>query len=212
MKKINRILGSGSIRISKSNTYRGTYSKVKEKDSIIPISSSSSSDNNFSKNQMVNFDMYYENMHEQSKEYRKFYKNEQELESAVKKLEEKDDDFLSIIIEFVESYNNALASLKEFDKIFATNHSENVSSLLKDYEYSLEDVGIKLLSDGQLLVYKSTLEDIVENSKESVEFLIGIDYGIFFRIYKIFQKVKIPSKKVKYENSNVHGNIIDTKC
>lgn len=212
MKKINRILGSSSIKISKNNTYKGTYSKVKEKDSIFPISNSSSSDNNFSKNQIVNFDMYYDNMHDQSSEYKKFYKNEQELESSVKRIEENEENLFSLIIDFVDSYNNALSSLKEFDKTFDTNHSEKILSLIKDYEYSMVDVGIKLLSDGKLMVYKNTLKKILETSKESVEFLVGIDYGVFFKIYKFFQKIKIPSKKIKYENQNIQGNIIDTKC
>lgn len=212
MRRINRILGGGAIRITKNNTYRGTFSKVKEKDSVIPVSSSNSSDNNFSKNQIVNFDMYYEHMQDQRTEYKNFYKNEQELESCTKSFEESDEDIFEIITKFVDAYNNALVSLKEFDKLFDTNHAENILSLLKDYEYSMEDVGIKLFSDGQLLIYKNTLKETIATSKESIEFLIGFDYGIFFKIQKIFQKVKIPSKKVKYENLSGHGNIIDTKC
>jgi hypothetical protein len=214
MRKISGLNRSGIVRLKKNSNYKGSYKKtVSSRDQILPVTEASASSDRETNNHSLNMRLFYETIHEQKEEYKHFYHDEQALEHDLKNINFNDDAFVEKIKHLIKSYNHTILSLRKFDKSFNTHFSDEMILLLQGYAELLLSIGIKLLVDGELLIYNGILEDAAKTKRSDFHFLIGHDNSLFFKLYQFFQKVKIPTEDLDSSDLEGYvGTIIDTKC
>lgn len=213
MAKINTIYRSSMVRLKKDSNYKGSYRKsVTDPSEISPVTAANASSDRETDNHSLSMRLYYESVREQKEEYKHFYRNEQELEHDLKNIHFDDDHFLDKVKHLIHTYNHTILSLSKFDKSFNTSFAEDIIQLLQHYNDPLFAIGIKLLVDGELFIYKGIFEDAYEKRRGDFLFLIGHDKSLFFKLYQRLQGVKIPQLDQEIvESEGYVGTIIDAK-
>lgn len=214
MKKVNGIYKSGIVRLTRKSSFKGTYKKnVSKVEDVSPVSETKGTTDREVDNHSLNMRLYAESIREQKEEYKHFYRNEQELEHDLKGIDYHDKDFMAKIRQLIHSYNHTILSLAKFDKSFETDFAEDIIKLMDQYKTDLFDIGIKLLVDGELFVYSGIFEDAAKTRRKDFYFLIGHKNSLFYKVYQLFQKVKIPPVEQDTVDTDQYvGTIIDTKC
>ncbi|MBN2897500.1 MAG: hypothetical protein JXO44_01900 [Clostridia bacterium] len=213
MKKISNVYRTSNVRLTKDTSYKGSYKKVSLKqEQVIPVSETNASSDRETNNHSLNMQRYYDGIKEQKEEYKLFYRNEQELEHDLKNIRFDDEYFIEKLLHLIHTYNHTILSLAKFDKSFNTNFSEEIFYLLKQYSDQLMTIGIKLLVDGELVIYSGIFTETVRKRRHLCRFLIGSTNSLFYKLYQLFQKVKIPQlTQEPMEMKDYVGTIIDAK-
>lgn len=213
MKKISNVYRTSSVRLKKDSTYKGSYKKVARKpEQVNPVTEAHASSDRETDNNSLNMRLFYEGIKEQREEYKHFYRDEQELEHDLKNLDFEDPHFADKIKHLIHSYNHTILSLTKFDKSFNTHFSEEIIQLLQHYSDRLLSIGIKLLVDGELYIYSGLFEEVINYDRNACYFLIGHKKSLFYKLYQLFQAVKIP--QLEQDATDVQeyvGTIIDVK-
>ena len=213
MKKISNVYRTSSVRLKKGSEYKGSYRKVASRpEQVNPVTEIDAASDRETDNNSLNMRLFYESIKEQREEYKHFYRDEQELEHDLRNIDFEDPYFVDKIKHLIHTYNHTILSLARFDKSFNTNFSEEVIHLLEKHSDRLLSLGIKLLVDGELYIYTSVFEEALTYDRKAFYFLIGHKTSLFYKLYQVLQRVKIPQlDQEPIEVKKYVGTIIDAK-
>jgi len=187
---------------------------------VNPIQSSMS---NSSENFLLFSDMFYGKIHDLKQFYKKFYAHEQALEEASEKFRQNNqhqeaDEWISRMIELFHKYNQALDSLKDFEREIGMDHSSKIIQTIRKYILPLRELGVQLKANGHLDTTPETLKFRLEEDPSRADFLFKYEQGLLFELNQLFKKIQAkPNQSVfveKMEQTLQHytsGQIVDEK-
>lgn len=193
-------------------------STVDKLEKINPIQGSMS---NSSENFLLFSDMFYGKIRDLKQFYKKFYAHEQALDNALEKFkknerEEETEDWVSIIVELFNKYNQALDSLKEFEKELGIDHSSKIVDIVRRYRSSLENIGVLLRPGGRLDADPQLIEKKLQENPTHMDFLFYYRQGLLYELNDIFKKIQAkPNQSVFNEKVDqvvkqyTSGHIVD---
>ena len=201
-----------SSYIQRNRVIRGSSSTVDPVDPVTPVINDISYS---SANHLMSSDAFYDKLEELTKEYLNFYHQERNLKKAIDAIEENMDVDLIYIIDLVDKYNNTSKALKNFDKQIHTNHSENIKNILYEYESDLNNMGIFIIENNQLVVDEDLFKINLIKSKDNFNDEFKPMRRMILKLYKNFRNIKGPDREIldsKYDdfpNRDFSGIIMD---
>ena len=194
--------------------------RVDELERVNPIQNSMS---NSSENFLLFSDMFYGKLRDLKQFYKKFYAHEQALEEVLEKFRrgsqpEEVNEWISIIIELFNKYNQALDSLRDFEKEIGMDHSSKIIQTVRRYLPQLQQLGVSLKPNGHLDTTSETLLIRLEEEPSRINFLFIYKQGLLYDLNQIFKKIQAkPNQSVFLEkmdqaiNHYTSGQIVDKK-
>ncbi|RQD69928.1 MAG: hypothetical protein D5S00_05105 [Tindallia sp. MSAO_Bac2] len=194
--------------------------KVDELERVNPIQNSMS---NSSENYLLFSDMFYGKLRDLKQFYKKFYAHEQALEEVLEKFRRSDqpeevNEWISIIIELFNKYNQALDSLRDFEREIGMDHSSKIIQTVHRYLPQLQQLGVSLKTNGHLDTSSKALLLRLEEDPSRINFLFIYQQGLLYDLNQIFKKIQArPNQSVFLEkmdqaiNHYTSGQIVDKK-
>lgn len=165
------------------------------------VSPSSRTNNNtdFSNaNHLIVSDQFYDNLKKLKEEYYSFYHNERKLERAIKNFQSNEKDIANNMKELIEKYNDALKSLEVLDSEFSTDYNKIIKNIVREYTYSLNELGITIEKHERLKIYEKKFVDKIKYSND-LDYIINPLRELVVKLYKNFKSIKVP------KNNSIEG-------
>lgn len=169
--------------------------RSEEVENVKPVPKSNNQPSYSSGNYLIASDDFYENLQKLTKEYKRFYADHRQFEKATKDLEITEALF-SHIKELVDKYNEAIKSLRDFDKTFGTDHVNNIKKQLEIYSKYLENIGITVEDNVQLNLNQERLQEVLVSTENPLEIYKPMK-GLIIKLYKEFKNINLPKNNSK---------------
>ncbi|MBS4536746.1 hypothetical protein GOQ29_14070 [Clostridium sp. D2Q-14] len=176
------------------NSFVERSRQVMNTSSVEKVSPSSEINNNTyssNENHLIVSDQFYDNLKKLKDEYYSFYHNERKLERAIKVFQTNKRDTANNMDELIKRYNYALNSLEALDKEFSTDYNRKIKNIVREYEESLDELGINIKDNERLKIDDKKFMEKIQVSNE-LESIIKPLRTLVIKLYKNFKSIKVP--------------------
>jgi hypothetical protein len=219
MSKISKVPSVASKRVQNSYVNRITsVSKNNPVESVEPVERVSNQVSYFSSNYTLASDLFYSNLNELKREYKRFYHDHRKLEEAIKDIVEDDEHLLEHIKNLIEKYNMAFESLKSLDESMGMNNSKKVTDVLDYFKNPLTNIAILVDENYHMYIDENKFLDNIKNSHDPLRFLFEPVKGLIIKLYNAFRGIKYNPQngfKEGYKDmldKNVSGALVNEKA
>lgn len=215
MSKANKVSSVASSRVHNSYVNRATtVNRATSIDPVGPVPRANNETSYSSGNYLLTSDLFYESLNKLRTEYKKFYHHHRKLEEAIENFEF-DLEILQHTKELILKYNDAISSLKGFDKTMGTYYTKAIIMTMEVYLDYLKGIGINVNEDGEMYMDEKLFTKTIEHSEDPMLTIFNPMKSLVLKLYKGFKNIRIPSSKaheVQYGETlskHVTGLIMD---